>query len=488
MAAAGGVDGHAVRHPCSWKASALAVSISTRLFLMCLLSMAMAGGLALGLVRWRFSEGTPRVTAVEAARVAALVRALAERFDAQGDWRFLPAEAEARSAWLRSSVAHTRTAAVEASATEASTLAQRIVLSDAAGRRLAGEQPGALLVAIASIDQRRWTIRSRHGVAGYLSVAVPQDPDDALTVAFLIQKQRGLALLAALAVVLAALAAAVVATSFRHSLRTLVGGARRLARGELEARIDLRRRDEFGELAQSFNELGTRLQAAAHSRRQWIADTSHELRTPLAVLQAQLEAMQDGVRPMAHGGLASMGAQLNALRALVDDLDQLARADVGTLQFQQQRLEVWAVVAAAWDASSDRLRGAGLELQWTPPTAPAMAVGDATRLGQVFRNLLENCARYTAPGGVVSLAGTVASSQLLILLDDSAPGVPDEVLHRLGERFYRVDPSRSREHGGSGLGLALSRHLVEAHGGHLSFERSPLGGLRVSLTLPLVRT
>jgi two-component system sensor histidine kinase BaeS len=268
-------------------------------------------------------------------------------------------------------------------------------------------------------------------------------------------------------------------------LRALVDGARRLGRGELDARIDARRRDEFGELARSFNDLGARLEAAARSRRQWIADTSHELRTPLTVMQAQVEAMQDGIRPPDPAGLAGMAAQIGALRRIVDDLDQLARGDDGTLELQLVRLDFWAVAVDAWEGFSDRLRGQGLERRLSPPRGPAIGMGDPNRLGQVLRNLLENSARYTAPGGCVVLSGAIESAHLVLQLDDSAPGVPDAMLGRLGERFFRADASRSREHGGSGLGLALSRQIVEAHGGRLAFDSSPLGGVRARIELPL---
>lgn len=465
------------------KTQALAIPISVRLFLMCLLSMAIAAALALGLARWGLSDGTRHLAAGEARRIESVVRDLSVRFDDNGDWRFLPAERGARTKWLRSRLAQTGPHGDFGD--ELSTLGQRIALTDASGRRLAGDSPNRVLVALASIDQRRWTIPSRLGVAGYLSIAVPRDPDDALTVAFLIQKQRGLALLAVLGTALAALAAAAVAASFRRPLQALVGGARRLAGGDFDARIAADRRDEFGELADSFNELGARLSAASHSRRQWIADTSHELRTPLAVLQAQVEAMQDGIRPLTHAGLEPMRAQVNALRALIDDLDQLARSDVGTLGIQREPLDFWAVAEAASHDFDNRLRQLGLELRLRPPTRRASGIGDAGRLGQVFSNLLENSARYTAAGGCVSLAGEVEGGQVRIDLDDSAPAVPDAVMHRLGERFFRVDASRSRDHGGSGLGLALSRQIVEAHGGRLTFATSPLGGLRVCVTLPL---
>lgn len=470
--------------PVRFESNAVAVPISVRLFLVGIASMLVVGGIGLGLVRWSFNDAPPTPPLREAADLAPLVSDLSTAFAAHGDWRFLPSTARARDAWLRSRVARVQALYPRADAARA-TLADRLALTDAHGHLLAGTPPAAPLVAIASIDRQRWTVPSRDGIAGYVTVAVPRNPDDALAIAFLMQRQRSLAVLAAIACILAAIAAAVVATSIRRPLHALVDGARRLGRGEFDTRVDAARTDELGELAQSFNDLGAHLQAAAQSRRQWIADTSHELRAPLAVLRAQVEAMQDGVRPMSREGLAAMDAQITSLQALVADLDQLARGDVGTLQLAPVRLDLWAVVRSTWDDYAERFRACGLDAQLVPPAHPAHGPGDAQRLRQVVRNLLENAARYTASGGEVTLHGSVDATHLHLHLDDSAPAVPQAALPRLGERFFRVDASRSRGHGGSGLGLALARQIVEAHRGRLEFAPSPLGGLRVSIQLPL---
>lgn len=459
--------------------------ISLRLFLVGVISMLAVSGLGLALVRWSLDVAPPRTPNREAGHIQALASDLSSQFDAHGDWRFVPAQPDARAVWLRSTVLRSMRTAHDLPGNEQATLADRIALTDPAGRLLAGVEPSAPLVALASIDRRRWTIRSRHGVAGYLTVALPRSPDDALTIAFLLSKQRNLAVLLAVALALSALASAIVATRIRRPLHALVDGARRLGRGEFNARIDARRRDEFGELARTFNDLGARLESATQSRRQWIADTSHELRTPLAVLKAQVEAMHDGVRPLSPEGLAPMAAQIVSLQTLVADLDQLARGDIGALSLRLQQLDLWEIARSGWDAFEDRLLGCGLTAQLLPPAEPAVGMGDGARLGQVVRNLLENSARYTAPGGRVVLSGTVEAAQLHLRLDDSSPGVSESDLARLGERFFRVEASRSRAQGGSGLGLALSRQIVEAHGGRLDFAASPLGGLRVSVRLPL---
>jgi two-component system sensor histidine kinase BaeS len=317
-------------------------------------------------------------------------------------------------------------------------------------------------------------------------VAKPHNPDDELAVAFLLEQQRNLFLVVGLGVLLSALAAAMLAAHFGEPIRQLAEGARRLGQAQLETRLTVRRSDELGELAQTFNQLAATLENTERSRQQWVADTSHELRTPLSVLRAQLESVQDGVRTATPEHVALMLRQVLSLSKLVDELSELARADVGTLPYDRAAGEVWPLVCEVVDGFSDKLRQAGLTATLGAPPPRSTVHCDAERIRQLVTNLIENCVRYTAAGGAIEVHGRVVADELELTIDDSAPGVPEPALARLGERFFRVEPSRSRQMGGAGLGLALSRQIVAAHGGRLHFGASPLGGLRVRILLPLV--
>ena len=286
---------------------------------------------------------------------------------------------------------------------------------------------------------------------------------------------------------LSALASVLLARHFRQPIRQLSEGAGALAGGRYDVRLPDTRSDELGSLARHFNALAQQLESAESARRQWVADTSHELRTPLAVLRAQLEALQDGVRSATPETLEAMLRQVLALNKLIDELYALARADVGALDCRPAPHDAWRLATAQARAFEERLRAAGLALELGAPPPPVPALCDPDRLRQVLDNLFENSLRYSAAGGRIALHAHHADGRIQLVLDDSAPGVPEEALARLGERFYRVDASRSRAHGGAGLGLALCRRILEAQGGALAFAHSPLGGLRVVLSLPLAK-
>jgi two-component system sensor histidine kinase BaeS len=361
---------------------------------------------------------------------------------------------------------------------EAPSLQQRVTLLDVGGAWLAGSRPGALPLARRAIVVDDRTV-------GYLAVARSTRPTDALAYAFLEQLGASLWPIAAVGVILSALAATLLAAHFRRPIGRLAEGARALAEGRFETRLVEGRSDELGELAGHFNMLAARLAGLEAARRQWVADTSHELRTPLAVLRAQIEAVQDGVRTLDAAQVEAMLRQVLALNKLVDELYALARADIGALDLRAEPTDLWLLATQEAQAFGGRMQAAGLALEIGPAPRHASVLLDPDRMRQVLRNLFENSLRYTAPGGRVVLSARMEGNRLALAIDDSAPGVPDAALAHLGERFYRVDASRSRAGGGVGLGLALCLRLLEAQGASLAFAHSPLGGLRALASFEL---
>ena len=241
----------------------------------------------------------------------------------------------------------------------------------------------------------------------------------------------------------------------------------------------------MGQLAADFNALALTLGETDTARRQWVADTSHELRTPLTVLRAELEALLDGVRPFDHAAVESLQAEVSRLTALVEDLGELARSDRGLLRMRRVELDPTEVLDKTVTSFRPRFEARDLSITLNFGAGSWRVLADRGRLEQIFGNLLENTLRYTDAGGALRINAAAHDDALVLRFEDSAPGVLAGDLPRLFERFFRADPSRSRAHGGAGLGLAICQRLIEAHGGTLVASHSSLGGLRLDLSLPL---
>jgi two-component system sensor histidine kinase BaeS len=459
-----------------------------RLFLAMLVSAIAMAAVELVLVRWKlFGSAAELPKTVERARLGDLSDALSAQYRQHQDWSFLPTDSDARKAWIRDELTRLQSARNAAPDVQATSpiLGYRIGLLDKDRHYLAGALASRALIVFATIDSIERSIVVDGVQVGYLIDARPQSSADELAVAFLLDQQKNLFFVAAIGVLLSALTAALLAANFRRPINQLVEGARRLEDARFDTRLSLRRSDELGELARAFNHLAARLEDTERSRQQWVADTSHELRTPLSVLRGQMEALQDGVRSATPENIALMLRQIHSLTRLVDELYQLARADVGQLEYSKTRCDVWQLVDDALQGFSEKFRTAGLVATIGPLPAHSIVLCDVERLRQVLTNLLENCVRYTTAGGRIDVNGVVVDHELRIAIDDSAPGVPAPLLDRLGERFFRVEPSRNRQLGGAGLGLSLCRQILQAHGGRLEFGPSPLGGLRATLVLTL---
>jgi two-component system, OmpR family, sensor histidine kinase BaeS len=284
------------------------------------------------------------------------------------------------------------------------------------------------------------------------------------------------------------LAAAVAFWASRRLLRPVqqvAEATHRLAAGDYTTRVPERAvDDEIGRLARDFNQLALTLQRNEAMRREFMADVSHELRTPLGALNGELEALEDGVRPLDAQALRSLKAEVLTLHTLVDDLYELSLADVGALSYRKSELDLREIIDDTAGAFGERLRTSGLALQLELPPEPLPAFGDARRLRQLFANLFENSCRYTERGGTLRLQAQREGRQMLIDLHDSAPGVRAEHLPRLFERFFRAEASRNRKSGGAGLGLSICERIVQAHEGRIEARPSPLGGLWLRVELP----
>lgn len=218
-------------------------------------------------------------------------------------------------------------------------------------------------------------------------------------------------------------------------------------------------------------------------RREGMASASHELRTPLATLNAQVEAMLDGIRPLNRDQLISASRSLGHINGLVDDLYLLALADVGALVCRRERLHWDTLVEVSLKAAQHKLMQQGITLEGVIDR-PVTLTGDPQRLRQILDNLLENCRGHAGSGASVRVELHLHQGRAELTVSDNGHGMSDEELTSLFERFYRAEGSRSRESGGSGLGLALVKALAEAHGGRAYAFHSKGGGLTVRVVLP----
>lgn len=291
------------------------------------------------------------------------------------------------------------------------------------------------------------------------------------------------------AVLLAAIAAALLSRTFLAPVRVIGKATHRLAAGDFAARIKVRRSDEFGRLADNFNLLALTLQRNEELRQRMMADVAHELRTPLTIIQGELSALQDGIRLVGPDTIASLQVEVRALGKLVDDLYQLALSDLGALDYRRRNLDLRRECAQALMALGEQCMAGGLALDDSGVAGdPLMIHADPDRLRQLINNLVGNSLRYTDAPGRIEVTCHSQDGEAFLEVLDSAPGIPEELLPRLFERLFRLESSRNRTSGGAGLGLAICKNIAEAHEGSIHAGPSHLGGIKITVRLPLLRS
>lgn len=274
-------------------------------------------------------------------------------------------------------------------------------------------------------------------------------------------------------------------------VQAMTNASRRIAEGNYDERVQVAgdieksEQDELGQLALSFNQMAARLERTEEMRRQLIGDVTHELRTPLTTIKGYMEGLIDGVLPANEETYTQIYREADRLQRLVNDLQELSRVEAGAYELNLSNTSVKALL----DATTTRLghqfeeKGVSLTVQ-IPPDLPPVYV-DVDRMGQVLLNLMGNALQYTPSGGSVQVTAVHKHDEVQIDISDTGIGIPPEHLPHLFTRFYRADKSRSRSGGGSGIGLTIARHLVEAHGGRIWVESQGAGkGSTFSFTLP----
>ncbi|MFA7061798.1 MAG: ATP-binding protein [Pedobacter sp.] len=336
-----------------------------------------------------------------------------------------------------------------------------------------------------SADNAATPLRYQGKVVGYLGLLPRTNISDAPQKRFLKEQKLAFALVAGVVVFLAALLSLILARRLVQPLSVLAQATHQLAAGNFTVRVPVTSQDELGQLANDFNSLALALDKNEQTRRRWVADISHELRTPLAILLGEIEALQDGIRQPTPDTIHSLHSEVLRLGRLVDDLFQLSLSDVGALTYKKAELDLANVLVETVAAYRPEFMTKGILLDINLfRNGPVGVFGDPERLRQLFSNLLDNALKYTDSGGRLQIALQQQDSIVAVDFQDSEPGVPVAELNKLFDRLYRVESSRNRSTGGAGLGLSICRNIVEAHGGSITAQTSPLGGLWIRIELP----
>jgi len=456
------------------------LSISTKLFIAILASVLLVI-LSMGLATsWSFGRGFLGYLNEQALeRMAPVLPRLASAYEREGSWEFLrnkpdrwfevmrpEPEDEVRTRDLKNPLPSDLTGALF-----------RIALLDQHKKRVTGYPSIGDDALLRPIDVGGKTV-------GWLAVTPFQSVTEAGGERFQQYQLRTSLAVGVLSLLLAMLIAWWIARTLLDPVKRVAAATHRLAHGEYSNRVAVSSNDEVGQLARDFNQLAFTLERNETMRREFMADVSHELRTPLSILRGELEAIEDGVRSLDHASMKSLQAEVGMLSKLVDDLYELSLADVGALTYRKSECVLNDVLEESVAMFQERCYAAQLHIDMELPAQPLVLEADAKRLQQLFSNLLENAVRYTDPGGRVEIRASQEDDAVCVSIMDSAPGVDPQQLPRLFERFYRGEASRNRASGGAGLGLAICHSIALAHGGSLTAEHSPLGGLWLNLRLP----
>ena len=294
-------------------------------------------------------------------------------------------------------------------------------------------------------------------------------------------------LVAALAATLAGFATSLLLMrEILRPLRQIARSSRRIAAGHYDERVSTQTSDELAAVATSFNQMAATLEQIEQQRITLIGNVAHELRTPLAGLEGYLEGLVDGVLPNEPETLNAMQQEVRRLKRLVNDLQSLARAESGQVPLHPETFDLVALTRRIVAQIQPQIIAQCLAMPIEHPPAPLLVYADADRVAQVLLNLIGNAIQHTPRCGCITVRLTTADGMAQVSVSDNGAGIPAETLPYLFERFYRVDRSRARSSGGSGIGLTIARHLVWAMGGEISATSpGPGQGSTFTFTLPL---
>jgi signal transduction histidine kinase len=298
---------------------------------------------------------------------------------------------------------------------------------------------------------------------------------------------RSLLLATTVAIAVALVLTFILSRRISSPIDILARATKQLGRGDLSQRVQYRDKGEVGILADAFNSMAAELERAEQLRRNLVADVAHELRTPLSNIKGYLEAIRDRVMKPNAATIQSLTEETELLSRLVDELQELSLAEAGQLKLACQPEDLAGLLQQAVTLWQPKVAAKEISLSLNLPADLPLVNIDRQRVSQVLHNILENAMSHTPKGGAISVAATTQGDWVEVSVSDTGEGIPAEDLPNIFERFYRVDRSRARATGGSGLGLTIAKRLVEAHGGKITVESELGKGSRFAFTLPVAK-
>lgn len=365
---------------------------------------------------------------------------------------------------------------------------QRIVLTDANGF-VAADSEGDLLGDLYDSDSSGTSLSSpwRTDVIGTLYINPRSSTEVDFTSTQILFKEIGLFFIwgGLIAVAIALVMTFFLSRRILAPVKSLTSAAKHLGRGDFSHRVQVKDRSELGELADTFNSMADDLERTEKLRQNMVADAAHELRTPLSNIRGYLEAIRDGIKKPDADTIRSLDEEARLLSRLVDDLQGLSLAEAGELKLDCQAEDITKLIEQIVAAvrAQTAAKGVSVSIDVSDKLPPVNI--DSHRISQVLSNLLENAVAHTAKEETVTVTAKHQGKWVEVTVTDTGEGIPAEDLPNIFERFYRVDKSRTRATGGSGLGLTIAKRLVEAHGGKIEAHSEPGKGSRLTFTLPV---
>lgn len=360
---------------------------------------------------------------------------------------------------------------------------QRLMGFDADAEKVFGPRPPPQGRARLSVSEREVIVNGRK--IGSLTLLPLGQTPDGVNARFLENQYRTGGLFIVMLLILSLLPAWFAARNAGSIVRGIKEATGDIVSGSYRKRAPDSSIKEVSEITGNINLLAEELQRLADLRRKWLAETSHELRTPLAAMTAEVDALADGVRSYSPDAIVSLQEEANNLGRLVNDLHFLAVADLSAPSYKFETLDPIALCCDTVDRFKARADNAGLTLELDVQIQkPLVTTWDKGRIEQVLSNILINSLRYTDAPGKVLVSMRETPTAVVLTVEDTPPGVGPEDLKQLFEPLFRVDATRNRATGGTGLGLSVTQTIVQMHGGSIDASASDLGGLRITVTLP----